>query len=256
MEIGWSERRHPCLRVKAPVQRQADPRTRISGIADDPLMLNAVDVHDTPLPGLSTTLTAVYTGVVAGPAAIFINEWMAANTRTLADLSSGTPKYDDWFELYNPSDTAVDLKGYFLTDTLRNPSQFQVPAGYFVPPRGYLLVWADNEASQNTTSQPELHVNFQLAAKGEAIGQFAPDGTLMDSVTFQAQADDVSEGRLPDGGSTILPMTRPTPAAANSGPALRFDWTAVPGRALTLHWDTSPGSKYWIEARADLATGS
>src|SRR5205814_4858504 len=38
----------------------------------------------------------------AAPLVVFINEWMASNTRTLADNSSGSPKYDDWFELYNP----------------------------------------------------------------------------------------------------------------------------------------------------------
>lgn len=43
-----------------------------------------------------------------------INEWMAANSATLADPADGD--FDDWFELYNPDPYPVDLSGYQLTD--------------------------------------------------------------------------------------------------------------------------------------------
>jgi len=54
---------------------------------------------------------------------------------------------DDWFELYNPGPSRVDLGGYFLTDNLANKFQFQVPNNghYTLPPGGYLLVWADSD---------------------------------------------------------------------------------------------------------------
>src|SRR5207247_11023322 len=98
---------------------------------------------------------------------LFINEWMASNTNFLADPSDG--KFDDWFEIYNPGTKPVDLGGYWLTDNLSNPQGFQVPAtgDYIIPPRGFLLVWADNETNENNESTIDLHVNFQLSKAGE-----------------------------------------------------------------------------------------
>src|SRR6185369_5891250 len=153
-----------------------------------------------------------------GPLVAFINEWMASNTRTLADLSSGAPKYDDWFELYNPGTNTASLAGYFLTDTLTNKFKYEIPAGYSIPPGGRLLVWADNEPGQNSTNQSDLHVSFQLNRDGEQIGLFAPDGTQIDAVSFGFQASDVSEGRCPDGGTNILALSAPTPRLANNCP--------------------------------------
>ncbi len=149
------------------------------------------------------------------PITIFINEWMADNTQTVADPADGG--FEDWFELYNPGSLPVDLGGYFLTDVLTNKFKFEVPNNghYIVPPGGYLLVWADNESNQNTTNRADLHVEFALAGGGEAIGLFAADGTQIDAVTFLAQTSDLSEGRFPNGAAAIFDMATPTPRAAN-----------------------------------------
>jgi len=149
---------------------------------------------------------------------VFINEWMASNTRTLADLSSGSPKYDDWFEIYNPGAATVNLSGYFLTDVLTNKFHYEIPPGYVIPPGGHLLVWADNEPNQNSTNSPDLHVNFQLSKSGEEIGLFAADGTQIDAVTFGAQTSDVSAGRCPDGTTNIISLPAATPRQANTCP--------------------------------------
>lgn len=154
----------------------------------------------------------------APPVAVFINEWMADNTRTLADPADG--QFEDWFELYSAGDEPVDLGGYYLSDNLANPTQYRIPATgrYVVPPRGFLLVWADSEPGQNRADRPELHVSFALARGGEAIGLFAPDGTLVDAVTFGPQAADVSRGRFPDGQPFLRDFVLPTPNAPNRVP--------------------------------------
>ncbi|HOK77973.1 MAG TPA: lamin tail domain-containing protein, partial [Verrucomicrobiota bacterium] len=150
------------------------------------------------------------------PIHVFINEWMADNVATLADPADGD--YEDWFEVYNPGDVTVDLGGYYFTDNLDVKLQFRVPANgqYVVPPHGYLLLWADNECDQNSTSQPDLHVNFALAKTGETIGLFGHDGTLIDAVTFGLQIADASEGRSPDGSANVVRLSRPSPRAPNS----------------------------------------
>jgi hypothetical protein len=151
----------------------------------------------------------------SGLTTVFINEWMADNTVALADPADN--HYEDWFELYNPGTNSVDLGGFYLTDTLANKFQFQVPNNghYTIPPLGFLLVWADNETGQNNANRPDLHVNFKLAKTGEAIGLFAADGTTIDYVAFGAQTSNVSQGRYPDGGANIYFMTAPTPRTNN-----------------------------------------
>ena len=139
----------------------------------------------------------------------------ADNQAELADPADGG--YEDWFELYNPGTNAVDLGGNYLTDDLANKFKFQVPANghYIVPAGGFLLVWADNESNQNSLDRADLHADFALSKGGEEIGLFAPDGTVIDAVTFGAQSTDVSQGRFPNGGAHIFSMTTPTPRTSN-----------------------------------------
>ena len=147
------------------------------------------------------------------PLDLFINEWMADNLTTLADPADND--FEDWFEIYNPGDTAADLSGFYLGTSLTNRTQFQIPEGYTVPPRGYLLVWADGETGQNSTNRPDLHASFKLSKQGDAIGIFAADGTVIDFVWFGPQVTDVSEGRFHDGSPSIYSLTTPTPRAVN-----------------------------------------
>jgi hypothetical protein len=168
----------------------------------------------------------------SAPLTVFINEWMASNTNNLADEAD--TQYEDWFELYNPSASSVDLAGYYLTDSgtnaagvVTNKFQFLITANmaHVIPPFGHLLVWADNEPNQNVTGsgtiRPDMHVNFALSKGGEAIGLFASDGTTIDYVTFGPQLDDTSMGRCPDGSPNIVlfdnndPEFAPTPRAAS-----------------------------------------
>lgn len=74
-----------------------------------------------------------------------------------------------------------------------------------------LLVWADGNIDQGP-----LHADFKLNANGESVGFFASDGeTLIDSVTYDKQIEDISYGRTPDGSSSWSYMTKPTPGEAN-----------------------------------------
>jgi len=148
---------------------------------------------------------------------VYINEWMASNSRTRLDPADGQP--DDWFELYNPSHNPVDLTGYWLSDIYyedRKP-KFQIPFGTVIPARGFLVVWADSESEQNGPGR-DLHVNFGLNKGGESIYLVAPDGVaILDSVTFGQQTTDISQGRWPDSGRNIIFMPTPTPGASNVG---------------------------------------
>ena len=157
---------------------------------------------------------------LAAPLVIHLNEWMAANTHTLLNTANGN-KYDDWFELYNPGDAPAQLGGYYLTDNLANPLQFQIPEGISISAHGFLLVWADGEPGLNHTNQPDLHVSFKLMQAGEAIALYSPNGTLIDALTFTQQLPDVTQGRFPDGPGASYFLLSPTPRATNSPPLNR-----------------------------------
>ncbi len=149
----------------------------------------------------------------AAPVLVKINEWMADNFLTLPDPAD--LDYEDWIELYNPETNTVNLTGYYMSDTATNATHWAIPTGTTIPPLGYLLVWADNEPGQNSANRADLHAAFSLAKGGESIGLFAPDGTLIDLVTFGLQITDASQGRFTDGALSIYTMTNPTPRSAN-----------------------------------------
>ncbi|MDB6030496.1 MAG: CotH protein, partial [Verrucomicrobiales bacterium] len=153
-------------------------------------------------------------------ATVRINEWMADNTSTLADPADG--KFDDWIELYNYGTNAVDLTGYYLSDTLTNATDSLIPAGTTIPARGFLLVWADNTPAQNSPTNQDIHGKFSLSKTGEAIALFGPDGQLVDAVTFGPQTNDVTQGRFPDGATPIYFTTTPTPRGPNIVPEQNF----------------------------------
>ena len=89
--------------------------------------------------------------------------------------------------------------------------RWQFPNETVIEAHGYLLVWADAEIRMGG-----LNSNFKLDASGGVIGLFASDGSLIDSVTYGEQIQDISYGRTVDGGSSWSFMTKPTPGEANS----------------------------------------
>ena len=152
------------------------------------------------------------------PPPIRVNEWMADNFRALPDQADG--KFQDWFELYNPTTNTVDLSGWYLSRNPDNRRLFQVPPGYALGPLGYLLVWADEQTNQNVAANADLHADFKLTKSGTQIVLSAPDGTVVDQVSFGPQLPDVSQGRYPDGAADIYVMTNFTPRAANVVPLM------------------------------------
>ncbi|MEO8428584.1 MAG: lamin tail domain-containing protein [Verrucomicrobiota bacterium] len=222
------------------------------------LNVEGVNRYGDLLPNATANITVIFMGTNQ-PAqfnSILINEWMASNAKTLADPLDG--KFDDWFELYNPGAAPVDLGGYTLSDAPIKAARFLVPQGTVIPSRGYLMVWADDETSQNRPGA-DLHVNFKLNQNGESIALFAPDGQLVDSVTFGPQMSDVSEGRWPDGSPAPFQfMSSPSPNAANiissggSSEIRILSVTAGEDGAVTLSWTAQAGKHYRVQFKNGL----
>lgn len=139
------------------------------------------------------------------PANLLINEWMA------------DPAYgDDWFELYNADTRVVALAGLYLSDAPSTPMLTAIPALSFIAGNGFTQFRADGSTAGGN------HTNFKLSKSGDNIVLTAANGaTAIDSITFSAQAKDVSQGRLPDGASAIVSFSSKTasPGAPNWAPA-------------------------------------
>jgi hypothetical protein len=144
---------------------------------------------------------------------VVISEFMASNSENLPDPQG---QYDDWIELHNAGDEAIDIGGMYLTDDLDQPTMWRIPdatgSATIIPARGYLLIWADEDLQE-----PGIHADFRLSSDGEEIGLFDRDGvTLIDSMEFGEQTADVSYGRYPDVGTELRFFGFPTPGAQNN----------------------------------------
>ena len=124
------------------------------------------------------------------PAQLRITEFMASNTRTLADEDGS---YEDWIEIYNPATNTVDLSNWSLTDNAGKLNKWQFPATNIGPNR-FLVVFASNK--NRRTPGARLHTNFKLDPGGEFLALVQPDGTIASSYspTYPAQLEDVSYG--------------------------------------------------------------
>jgi len=147
---------------------------------------------------------------------LVINELMASNSSD-GGFTDPQGDYDDWIEIYNFGDTAIDMGGMYLTDDLSEPEKWWIPdispVETTVPSHGYLLFWADGDIGDGP-----LHAGFNLSKDGEQIALFAPDGiTRIDTIVFDGQITNISYGRYPDASDNFRFFNSPTPAAENQG---------------------------------------
>jgi hypothetical protein len=128
-------------------------------------------------------------GNVAAPLALAsylaINEW-------LANPAPGNP---DWIELFNRSTTApISLAGVYLATS---NSLHQFTSLSFVPPLGYLVLFADEAVGPD-------QLDLKLPATGDVIILSDATGSQIQKITYPAQTEGVSRGRLPDGGVSVI----------------------------------------------------
>jgi hypothetical protein len=139
---------------------------------------------------------------------VLLNEFVARNQNGPVDE---TGQHEDWLELHNHGVSAIDLSGMWLSDDLKEPLKWQIPAGNVLAPNDTLLIWADNEPQDGP-----LHANFKLSSGGEDLLLMSADGiTLLDFHIFGFQQDDISTGRITDGSELWVTLLTPTPDASN-----------------------------------------
>jgi len=232
------------------------------------LTLQGLDNRGNPLTNATDSITVTNLGTLP-PAPVLINEWMAGNVGPGGFADPLDVLFQDWFELYNPNNVAVNLSGFHLSDDFSVPDKWQIPSNTVIAPHGFLLVWADGDTGQNGFgTNGDLHADFGLSLGGDRIGLYASDGTPQHRMQFGAQFQNVSQGLFPDGDTNSLHfMTNWSPRAGNrlgAPPApqlggftvqtngnVQFQATVIPGRTYRVEYKDSLNAPGWTALGAN-----
>ncbi len=129
----------------------------------------------------------------AAAADVVINELMASN-----GLYEDGKSYD-WVELYNDGDKAVDLSGWFFSDSKKDLQKFVFPKGTKLAAGGYLTVFCTGEDGIDPGKGKTFYSSFSLSGSGETLYLSDPEGTLVTKLKYPEQFGNVTWG-VPYGG--------------------------------------------------------
>jgi hypothetical protein len=164
---------------------------------------------------------------------LLISEFMARNNSTLLD---GNGKSSDWIELYNPTDTAVNLGSWYLTDNDANLTKWKFPDSLTIEAGEFLIVFASGKTKElYPDNYPYLdpagyyHTNFNLNKDGGYIAlttNYNNNITVIHQHTYPLQLTDISYG-LSQFAEKLVPTgavaSYHVPTISDSG----ADWTSL-----------------------------
>ena len=138
------------------------------------------------------------------------------------------PATDGFVEIYNPGSSAVDLSGWYLSDSPGNLTRYQIPAGQIVPPSGLVTI---------------SYATAGLAVGGDAVVYLTePDGTtIANAIDATIPLDGRSLGRKGDGSSSWFLFSQPSRNAPNASNSSDFSL-----KINEAAFDQS-GTTTWIE---------
>ena len=194
---------------------------------------------------------------------VMISEFVAANANGIVDQDGDRP---DWIELYNGGAAAVDLGGWYLTDSAGNKTKWRLPAPALLPPGGFLLIFASDK--DRAVAGQELHANFKLDAGGEYLALVQADGSTVAheyAPRYPQQYLDVGYGlAFQAGPPTAVYFQPPTPGLPNGRGGLFVSETvhapAQPGDADALTVQArvagAQGALQYVELRYRIGYGA
>lgn len=167
---------------------------------------------------------------------LLITEFMAANDKSLLD---GDDNSSDWIEIHNPSNSAVNLVDYYLTDNQNQPQKWSFPST-IIEPGDYFVVFASapgdgSGGTLNNYVDPlgNLHTNFKLSSDGEYLGLSYKDpssqvtSTIYEfSPSYPQQETDISYGISQD-KVTLVETGVPVSYHVPTDGSLSTTWTGT-----------------------------
>ncbi len=129
-------------------------------------------------------------GAAAASGVVRINEVMTSNKGAVPDENGDFP---DWVELYNTSDTAVDISGFGLSDDMLVAAKWAFPSGTVIPAKSYLVVFCSGDVTKGTH-----HASFKLSSDDQLILSNA-SGHPVDSLKLRPVSAGAVLARAEDG---------------------------------------------------------
>ena len=130
---------------------------------------------------------------VSACADVIISEVMASN----GTYENGESY--DWIELQNTGKKTVDLSGWFLSDSGKDPLKWSFPAGTKLKAGGFLTVFCTGEENHAIGSGNVFYSGFAISSSGEKIVLTDPDGSEVGRVELPQQYGCISYGRAAGG---------------------------------------------------------
>lgn len=120
---------------------------------------------------------------------------------------------EDWIELFNTTNNAIDVSGWFLSDDRLNLRSFRIPDGTVIGPKQYRVF-------------DESELNFALSAsEGDEVFLSVADqeGDLTgarDFIRFGPAINGQSLGRFPNGSGNVYRLSERTRGGENADPVV------------------------------------
>ncbi len=113
---------------------------------------------------------------------------------------------EEWVELYNDTDAAIDLEGWKILDDNANHTPIEITAGYSIPANGYFTIMIATDGFFPFTPDFDGTGNFALNNGGDVVRVYNSDGMLIDFVEYDDGGDWPSQ---PDGDGPSLSLITP-----------------------------------------------
>jgi hypothetical protein len=137
----------------------------------------------------------------------------------LAHSHAGEP---DWIELHNTTDAAINIGGWFLSDSSLDFMKYEIAAGTTIEPFGYIVFYEDlNFGNQD---DPGCHSPFALSENGEILYLHSGTNGILTGYNnqekFDASETGVAFGRYQKSTGTynFVAMSVNTPGSDNAYP--------------------------------------
>jgi hypothetical protein len=137
-------------------------------------------------------------------------------------LTHTDPPQVDSIELLNTSSAAVDISGWYLSDSINDFRKFKIPPGTILEAGDYLVFDERDFNTSGGASDDDFALDSAHGDQVWLIGSNHNDALTYfgDMVEFGAAANGVSFGRWPNATGRLYPMSEVTLGQQNSGPKL------------------------------------
>ncbi len=113
---------------------------------------------------------------------------------------------EEWIELYNNTDTEINLEGFRICDNDESHTNIVIPAGYSIPADGFFTVSISTDGAFPFTPDYDGTGNFGLNNGGDAVRIWNADNILNDIVDYSDSSPWPTE---PDGDGPSLSLISP-----------------------------------------------